>query len=130
MDLQEPPAGKARNYSIRGKAVNAKASYGYTASYLTSVYGVVGVWRQSGNRLWGRYRMAMLHRQSTPWFGTSRPGTTVVLGEFAAVHDPEQGPVLREQATAPVGGGKPVPASKPASQPAGRATTKPAQAGE
>ena len=123
MDLEEPPAGKARNYPIRGRKVYAKASQGYTSNYLVSVYGVVGVWTKPGRQLRGRCRMTMMQKSFSPIFGYSRAGQTILVADFIAVYDEKRGSAIRDQAVE-AAENRSGPGG-PASMPARRTTTHP-----
>lgn len=94
--LDEPPAGRARNYRITRRSLRARARVGPIESRFTSTAGIVAVYREPGERLRGSFRIATRRQVSRLLGGWSRPARYLIQGTFQAVHDEARGRPVAE----------------------------------
>lgn len=94
--LEEPPAGRARDYSVAKRELRALARVGPAQSRFTSVAGIVALYSEPGNRLRGSFRLLAAREVNGLLGGWSRPSGYLMTGTFVAVHDPQRGRVIAE----------------------------------
>lgn len=89
--LEEPPAGRARNYDVTKRELRAVVRLGPMESRFESARGILALYREPGERLRGTFRLLVARENNRMLGGWSAPRAYLMLGEFEAVHDPEQG---------------------------------------
>ncbi len=92
--LEKPPAGKARNYSIGARELRAVAHVGPVEVRFVSVTGIVAIYRQPHEGFRGSARILVTREVGQLLGGWSAPLGFLLLGDFEAVHDPEQGKAI------------------------------------
>lgn len=112
--LDEPPAGRARDYKLGQRELRGVARFGPAQSRLESVRGIVAVYRERGDQLRGSFRMEVAREVQQLLGGWGRPGRFLMMGTFTAVHDEPRGRRIASEAEA-LGPQRPTPASQPAS---------------
>ena len=71
--LDQPPAGKARDYRVNKRELRGVARFGPTQSRFTSIYGIVALYREPHDRLRGSFRMEVAREVQQLLGGWSRP---------------------------------------------------------
>ena len=89
--LEKLPAGKARNYLIGKQELRAAARFGPAQSRFVSLNGIVALYRESGERLRGSYRLQVARKTQGPLGNWSSGSRHLMMGTFTAVHDEEAG---------------------------------------
>lgn len=88
--IDEPPAGRARNYPIAGQTLRAQAQTSILYHRFRSTHGIAVVHDVGSNGLRGRFRCYVRYQRGnvvTGWRGT---GLLLLTGRFSAVRDPEK----------------------------------------
>lgn len=116
--LEKPPAGKARNYDLRRRALRARVKFGPWESRFASQIGIAALYRESGNRLRGSLRVQTTQTSLQFLGGWSKPVRHLMLGSFTAVHDEQRGRAIA-QITESAGWDRdtPPPTSQPLEKP-------------
>jgi hypothetical protein len=87
LTLDQPPAGRARDYPATSRTLRAVARQGPAMVRFTAVNGVVALYRAPGERLRGSFRFDTA-RHTLELLGTwSRPARYLFMGTFEAVPD-------------------------------------------
>ena len=94
--LEEPPAGRARDYTVAKRELRALARVGPAQSRFTSVAGIVALYSEPGDRLRGSFRLLAAREVNGLLGGWSRPSSYLMTGTFVAVHDPQRGRAIAE----------------------------------
>lgn len=91
VELEELPAGRAREYQVSQDELQAVASIGFAESRFSSVSGILALYREPGDRLRGSLRLKVA-RESTQLIGGWGPTTSyLMLGTFLAQRDATKG---------------------------------------
>ena len=112
------PAGHARQYRLRRRAMRAQNHAGYAHTRAASLLGLAVVWDFGSAHLNGRFRLTAKQQSYsvlTGWKGNHR---VLFVGEFTAVHDRAAGENILERTeadgmTRPAASSKPVPIKGP-----------------
>jgi hypothetical protein len=115
--LDQPPAGRARDYRLGQKELRGVARFGPAQSRFESVRGIVALYREPGEQLRGSFRMEAAREVQQLLGGWSRASRYFMMGTFRAVHDEARGRRIAADAEA-LGPERPPPASSPTTQPA------------
>ncbi len=94
--LDEPPAGRARDYVVSPRVLRGLVRAGPALSRFTSAEGVAALYRESGQRLRGSFRMRARREVAQLLGGWSRPVNYLLQGTFTAVHDEGRGRAILE----------------------------------
>ncbi len=89
--LDSLPAGSARSYRVRRRALRAKTRAGFTHTRSASLGGLVVIWDYGKDTLHGRFRITAKQQSYmvlTGWRGNRR---VLFVGEFAAVQNRSAG---------------------------------------
>jgi hypothetical protein len=89
--LEQPPAGKARNYNVDNCTLRAVARAGPTEGRFTSVTGIVALYREPNDRFRGSLRILADRQASRLLGGWGKSARFLILGSFTAVHDEQRG---------------------------------------
>lgn len=89
--LEKMPAGAARNYMVSDRALRAAARIGPAELRFTSEAGALALYRESGDRLRGSFRLRVARQYGTMLGGWSRPARYLMQGTFIAVPDEARG---------------------------------------
>ena len=92
--LDKLPAGKERNYTVAKRELRALARLGPMESRFVSVAGVVGLHRDSEDRLRGSFRLRVSRAVSQLLGGWSPPSSYLMFGSFQAVRNAERGQAI------------------------------------
>jgi hypothetical protein len=111
--LEEPPAGRARDYHLGQRALRGIVRFGPSQGRYQSVRGIVALYRQPGDQFRGSFRMEVAREVQQLLGGWSRPARYLMMGTFTAVADETQGRRIAGEAEA-LGPERPAPASAPA----------------
>ena len=95
--LDRLPAGRARDYSVAQRELRALARLGPVESRFTAVAGVVAVYRATGDKLRGSFRLHVRREVSRLLGGWSEPTSFLMHGTFTALHDAARGRPIAEQ---------------------------------
>lgn len=91
VELEDLPAGRAREYQVAKDELEAVASIGFAESRFSSVSGILALYREPGDRLRGSLRLTVA-RESTQLMGGWGPKTRyLMLGTFLAKQDEGRG---------------------------------------
>lgn len=126
-ELDDPPAGRARQYQLRSREFRGTARLGALVHRFMSYQGVGAIWQDGPGRFRGRFRTLVRHESFSVLTGWVRAAPLLFLGEFRAVLDAERGRAINQASES---GGWPRPprskvplrVQRPATQPA---TTQP-----
>jgi len=116
--LDQPPAGRARDYRLGQREVRGIARFGPSQSRFESVRGIVALYRERGGEFRGSFRMEVAREVQQLLGGWSRPARYLMMGTFTAVADEARGRQIAAEAEA-LSPQRPMPGSQPATQPAG-----------
>ena len=89
--LEKLPAGAARNYELRQRALCGRIRFGPWESRLVSQVGIAAAYRESGNRLHCSMRVQATRVTSQLLGSWGQPVPYLVLGDFTAVPDEQRG---------------------------------------
>lgn len=92
--LDEPPAGSARQYRVRRKAMRSRFAAGFEQTRSGSYAGLVGVWGYGTGKLNGRFRLTIKRQSYSVLVGWSANTTALMVGEFTAVPDRTAGEAI------------------------------------
>ena len=115
--LDQPPAGKARDYRVNRRELRGVARFGPTQSRFSSLYGIVALYREPQNCLRGSFRMEVARETQQLLGGWSRPSRYLMMGSFVAVPDADRGRRIAAEAEAPSGGATTQPSTTAPTQP-------------
>ncbi len=109
--LDEPPAGRARDYRLGPREFRGTARFGPSQSRFESLRGVVALYREGGGQFRGSFRMEAAREVQQLLGGWSRQGRYLMMGTFLAVHDETAGRRIAGEVESV--GPAPLPASQP-----------------
>ncbi len=121
LQLDEPPAGRARDYRVTKRELRATARFGPSQSRFTSISGVVALYRQPQDRLRGSFRLLVAREVQQMLGGWGLPGRYLMMGTFEAVRNEEHGRQIRAQVDAHTA----LPDEHPDTQPTSAPVTSP-----
>ncbi|GMU84366.1 MAG: hypothetical protein AMXMBFR47_42360 [Planctomycetota bacterium] len=113
--LEKPPSGKARNYSLAADEVRARIRTALSETRLTSISGILAVYRESGDALRGSFRFQANRHTLQILGGWSRGARFLFLGRFHAAPDAGEAAAIVESTEGP-GFERGEPTSAPAVQ--------------
>ncbi len=96
LSLDEPPAGAARTYKVRGRGLRAGAQFGPDHRRFRSYLGVASIRRVGKDRLRGRFRIYTLQQRFSVLDGWRLAGAYLFLGEFDAVAEEQKGRAIMQ----------------------------------
>ncbi len=111
--LDQPPAGRARDYAVSKRELRAMVRAGPTQARYSSVRGIVALYREPNEQLRGSFRLEVAREVQQMLGGWGRPGRYLMMGTFRAVRDETRGRAIAEQTETP-GREREPPASQPA----------------
>ena len=82
------PAARARDYRLDAQSVRCYLRRGASHARFASIYGIVGIWRESGEVLHGKFRLIAGQQVFHVLTGWSSVGQVYMEGEFRARRDP------------------------------------------
>jgi hypothetical protein len=89
--LEQPPAGRARNYLVAKQEMFAVARQGPARSRYTATSGIVALSRESGDRYRGSFRIQATREVNKLLGDWGRAGRYLLTGVFTATHDEQRG---------------------------------------
>ena len=95
--LDEPPAGRARDYALSKRELRAMVRAGPTQARYSSVRGIVALYREPYDRMRGSFRLEVAREVQQMLGGWGRPSRYLMMGTFHAVHDETRGRAIAEQ---------------------------------
>jgi hypothetical protein len=112
LTLDQPPAGRARDYRVTNRQCRAVARFGPAQSRWVSRSGVVALYREGPDRFRGSFRMDVAREVQQLLGGWGRASRFLMMGTFTSVPNEAQGRRIAAAATA-----LDEPAEPPESQP-------------
>ena len=98
--LEEPPAGRARNYRLGGESVRGWAMAGPEAHRLRSTHGIAVIYDVREHTLRGRFRCYVRHQKGSLLTGWRGNALLLLMGEFDAVKNEERAGELEAESEA------------------------------
>ncbi len=95
--LDEPPAGRARDYAVSKRELRAMVRAGPTQARYSSVRGIVALYREPHDQMRGSFRLEVAREVQQMLGGWGRPGRYLMMGTFHAVRDEARGRVIAAQ---------------------------------
>lgn len=111
--LEKLPSGRARNYSLAADEVRARIRTALGETRLTSISGILAIYREGADRLRGTFRFQANRYTLQVLGGWGRGARFLLLGHFTAVPDMGGGEAVA-RATEDSGFERGAPASQPA----------------
>jgi hypothetical protein len=116
--LEEPPAGSARTYKLRGDGVRGWAMAGPQLHRFRSSAGIAAVHDVEERSLRGRFRCFARHQSGNALTGWRGNATLLMLGEFHAVRNEAKARELEAQSESGGWAREPASATHPVTEPA------------
>jgi hypothetical protein len=98
--LDQPPAGRARDYLVTKRELRAVSKFGPSQSRFVSLVGVVALYREPDNRLRGSFRLQVAREMQELLGNWSAATRWLMLGTFEAVPDPGRGKEIATESEA------------------------------
>ena len=114
LELERPPAGAGRNYTVARRELRASARFGPTQNRFTSIAGIVALYTAPGDRLRGSFRIFVSRQVNRLLGGWTRPSGYLMLGQFNATRDEQRGRAIAAATEAHGWQREPRPTSRPA----------------
>lgn len=99
--LEKPPSGRARNYSLAAEEVRARIRTALSETRLTSISGILAVYREGGEGMRGSFRFQANRHTLQILGGWSRGARFLFLGRFHAVPDAGEAGAIVESTEGP-----------------------------
>ena len=112
--LDDPPAGRARDYRVTKRELRGTARFGPTQSRFVSLAGIVALYREPGDRFRGSFRIEVAREVQQILGGWGRPTRYLMMGTFNAVPDDGRGRRVAAETESLGTQRGPSPASRPA----------------
>jgi hypothetical protein len=95
--LEGLPAGSGRDYRVAARGLRAVLHDGALHERYVSTRGIVRIWRDTPQRLSGRFRLTVVRHQFQVLTGWVPAGNILLSGEFRAALNPTRGRPILEQ---------------------------------
>lgn len=101
--LDEPPAGRSREYLVSRREMRATTRFGPSQSRFASINGIVALYREPNNQLRGSFRLQVAREVQQLLGNWSTASRYLMMGTFVAVPDDGRGRQIA-RATEDLGG--------------------------